>query len=240
MRAVWREAVLFCESDVRLVSVRAVASAGANALLRIPLMFFVLFQLGSGNLVALSQPLQGYAERSPSPNRIQRSAVIDDNYMVQDPVGQTPTTSEFVPTVPLRSGANVSPSRVRPFPAETTGGQDEYWVNWKKWEQGVEDYATMFCVGQYCYSGTCIYYTVGRDRSITINNAVSPDPTGYSIAFATSVLRRVQGAPVLEFPAGSRQMFHSTKFYFNGPPGMYNGWRPLRRSGIVEHVFRQW
>jgi hypothetical protein len=170
-------------------------------------------------------PLQGSVDQSLYREPARQESLVNPSDF--SPVAQQP---QYVPQ-PRRS-----------IPAETTGGQDEYSVNWDAWRHRIADavWAPIGAQGIWMWGQTRVLYDVTRDHHIEIISVRSPDPTGKSGRILAASVMRLEGNPILEFPAGSRQTIHRNENKAMGLPQPERSGGMIYLPGGTEHVGTQW
>jgi len=210
------------------------------------ILFGSLAAQWASTLAVGAEPLQGFAERSDTPTRIQRptndapSPVIQGN-VDQDLVLQHPAlvnTAEFsrqTPRIPL-------PANNQQILGNTTGGQNEYWVSWDVWRHRIADavWGPLKARRTIMWGMTRVDYDVTSDRHIQISSVRTPDPTGKSGKILAAAIMQLENSPILEFPTGSKQTIHHNYNMETGLPMPGRTRYTLYLPGGNEHVMNQW
>lgn len=206
---------------------------------------FLLFTLEP----SFADPLQGHIERSDSQLRVETPGEMPPVAPMRGSINQSvyPPPVEQAPQLDTTNPNNVkqgylaAPGR-QPLQGSIQTGQDEIMVNWDEWRHRVADavWTPIRAQKLKIYGQTRVFYNVTRDRHIQITDIFTPDPTGASGTRLADAILRLDGDPVLDFPAGSQQTVHQNVNMALGLP------LPLRQGRIIylpggnERVFRQW
>jgi hypothetical protein len=194
---------------------------------------------------AIAEPLQGSVQESETiphiqgPNAQPNSTLRGDVNDSRSPPQKSGLvdTSQFTP-VDQKPGDGL-PS-TQPVLGGTIGGQDEYWVDWEAWQHRIGSAIFASLANQVLWGQTRVDFEVTRDHHIRILSAYSPDPTGRSAMIYANATMRLDGNPILEFPAGSQKLIHRTYEVLIGPPTPGVITTQLYGRSRQEHVIRQW
>jgi hypothetical protein len=207
----------------------------------------VLVPLLMSNCSAFAQSLNGSVSQTdqltePEHVRIARPPLDGSVYQsgLNGHANESPSGwIEDVPkTAPLEPAAQPS----QPVSGKTNGGQDEYWVNWDAWRHRIADavWGPLKAQGILMWGSTGVDYDVSRDHHIRIVSVQTPDPTGASGRTLASAIMRLDGNPILEFPAGSHQLVHRNRNMHTGLPRPSGIGGMINLPGGAEHVTSQW
>jgi hypothetical protein len=196
---------------------------------------------------AHADSLQGHIEKSGDSLRLERSgdAPALDGHVDQF---RAPASAEQTPLIDSNEFSNPSEKGSlrkdigHVIQGKADAGQDEFWVNWDDWRHRVADavWAPIRAQKLKIYGQTRVDYDVTRDRHIQITGVSTPDPSGASANMLANAILKLDGDPVLEFPAGSQQLIHHNVNMSLGLP------LPLRQGHMIylpggnERIFRQW
>lgn len=144
--------------------------------------------------------------------------------------------------VPASQQPQISPQGSQLLAGNTNGGQDEYWVNWNAWRHRIADavWGPLRAQRTIMWGTTNVTYNVTRDHRIQIVALHTPDPTGNSGRILAAAILQLNGSPILEFPAGSRQIIHRNKNMVVGLPIPARLRFTMHLPGGTEHVTEQW
>ncbi len=193
----------------------------------------------------MADPIQGYAEQTEIPTRIQRPtesvpypAVPINNPLPTQEDSSLVKTDQFNRYIPPRQ---MAPPQQR-IMSEVGGGQDEYWVSWDTWRSRIADavWGPLKQQGAIMWGTTRVDYDVTRDHHITITAVHTPDPTGRSAKVLVAAIMQLDGGSILTFPPGSKQTVHHNFNMDMGLPLPGKVHHTIHLRGGTEHVINQY
>lgn len=210
------------------------------------ILFSYVVILSAAAVPSSAEPLQGFAEQSQAPTRIQRPANDVPNSAIQGNANQNLVLQQSS-LVKVEQFSNQTP-RVQ-LPASNqqiiggaSSGQDECWVSWDAWRHRIADavWGPLKEQRTIMWGMTRVDYDVTRNHHIRITSAHSPDPSGKSSKSLIAAIMQLDGKAILTFPEGSKQTVHHN---FNMDMGLPMPGRihyAIYLRGGTEHVVNQW